>query len=225
MITLKHFQTKNHMYYTLEESTNKEIGREFPQIQESIETDLDKSVYKMPYHKFASFSPDLDHLILHKNSNYTDFLSCVYRKVGFIISERVKNILIQLDLPEHKLYNAKVYKDDNIFKKYWSFVFYENIEENIDFTSTPFFIKESFKEDIPIKIYSKNDLHNKINELSSLKTVYSTNVILKKHPSYDIFYLHKGNSKVYISKNFRNLLIEENITGIDIRESRIFTVK
>lgn len=69
---------------------------------------LSKETKKLP-----AYEPDLDYFILHNQAKPTYLLSVTPVSGGFMVSEKLKQILEQFTLPLHKFYPAKVLHKNN----------------------------------------------------------------------------------------------------------------
>jgi hypothetical protein len=92
-------------------SERKVIGPQYPQIQTSdgtVDAKAPDSYYNVYSNVFPVFIPNLNYLVLHKQAILTDVLSAAMIRPGFIVNEKVKNILSQHKLPPHKFYPATI---------------------------------------------------------------------------------------------------------------------
>ena len=207
------------MYYKLSNSIGKDIGKNYPQIQSFILLDESKSPYNIRPGIFPDFVPDLSHLVLHRNCFYTDVMSSSLGVFDLIVSNKVRNIFSSVKLPNCKFYKSTVY-NMNTSRQYWCMIFFDNISQSINYRQTNFVLRELFTEDIPINILSQVDIANNVKKYPS-KKIISDEIFLQEKVMYDLFYLHKGNNNIYISENLKTLLINNNVTGIDLKQANI----
>ncbi len=89
-------------YFILTNSTGKDIGKEYPQTDGMggfYQFGDSNSISNLPNLKIPDFIPNLDYFNIHKNSKLTDFISTgLITAMGFIVSEKAKNILEQFNL-------------------------------------------------------------------------------------------------------------------------------
>ncbi len=212
----------------------KETGSQYPQIQKmSVKYDYNanNSVSKLSrcINDFPNFEPNLNSFILHKSAKASDLLSSApLIGSGFIISEKLKNIFEKFKLPTHKNYPAKIIQKENIYNYYWIHIICD-LTDYIDYGKSEFYITHLFKniQDI-IHIDSKNELISKREELkkkdiyfsiSPIKIYFIDDYLL----NFDLFYISLFDFNFYASQNLKNVIYEENITGIELTESNKFT--
>jgi hypothetical protein len=113
-------------YYFLEEAMRTiETGDQYPQIlmmSKQQDFDDDNGVYVFSRISLPQTNPELRFLLLDRAAKITDVISAeMLRMTGFLINERVKDILSQYRLPEHRYYEAYVLDQLNNkeYKYYW----------------------------------------------------------------------------------------------------------
>ena len=68
-----------------------------------------RSVYKIPRDKLADFEPDFHHVHFESNATRLDLIaSAPIPHVGWIISDRFRDLILQFTLPPHRLYQLPV---------------------------------------------------------------------------------------------------------------------
>lgn len=227
-------------YYTFQPATNTpETGSQYPQVQK-MRPGYD---YKSPnsVHAFdravrvgnsiPDFQPDMDYFILHNNAKASDLLSVAMIGNGFLVSNKLKNILEQFNLPEHKFYQAPVHHKKQILDYYWLQIICDFTAE-VDFQASTFHMYQNYNYHKPlgdVAVLSLEDLQRKEEQLnaenpgkfysiSADKIVFRKNAIIPA----DLFKVGKIDTKsFYISEALRAALIKEQITGCAINVTNL----
>ncbi|HEY4194022.1 MAG TPA: DUF1629 domain-containing protein [Mucilaginibacter sp.] len=221
-------------YYTFEPACDtKETGPVYPQIQKwkpGYDSNSATSFYsylKKSKDVFADFIPNLDGLIVNGRARPTDLVSS-FTSGGFIVSEKLKLIFEKHNLAPHRFYPAKViYKSKNLEGYFWMHVI-SNLTDFIDYSDSAFVISKHFDPSpIPIKLISKE---NYLEKAKSLEDDYSKNngsyLSIKSEKlklddrfdrKLDFFTIGNFDNRFYISQDLRDSIIENHITGCDIK--------
>jgi hypothetical protein len=215
-------------YYILNYSTDKsEIGY-YPQTGGYYpEYDIhgNKSMINLKSDCFPDFIPDL-RFILDKRAKITDIIkpSNINKAKGLLMNQRTKDLLSLGSFQQSAFYNAIVENQNAKISYYWLHILSQSFD-NIDFNKSIFFTtKLAFKKDINIDIYDEVDLKNKIKSLNQLILVEK--LVLKKeflNSNNDIFYfpLIQGNFDFFISDKLAEIITNNRITGIALKEQNI----
>ena len=177
------------------------------------------------------FDVRLDGLILDKNVRVTDFIGIDSLLKGVCISDRVKKILEEYNLPNHRFYPVTFHQPSKVEKKieliagYWLLHFELEFGKNVDFE------KSEFVNDLFL-LYAKDSSQiirvNSLEEykavrLSTKKGLVATKLVLKS--SFDISldvwstrFLTVGGS--YFSSRLIKRLKKEKITGFEVFEPK-----
>lgn len=209
-----------------------DTGPQFPQVQEMIkgyDYDAKNSVDELAkfYDSLPPFEPNLNSFILHKQAKPTDFLSNSLTSVGYLISEKVKTLLSQFNLPEHKFYRASViHKKESVQGYYW-FQIVNDFRKFVDYGKSEFFIYKNFSQNAgSIDIQSEKDY---LEKNSSIMIKDPTTRIWASKIAFtyafpkqlDLFALSKFNANTFISKKLSQSMIDHHITGLDIKPANI----
>lgn len=104
-------------YFPIHNATSK-IGRGgYPQSQD-IELEPGRTVHdsdftwRLNYNEFPKFTPYLGTLILQKGSAVTDFISSATVSVGFVCSDRVRDIFLNFNIGETQFYQQHIKHKD-----------------------------------------------------------------------------------------------------------------
>lgn len=212
-------------YYLIKTSIEKTIiGPEYPQIQTmggNVNRDAPNSLYNVYSNEFPSFVPNLNYFILHKNANLTDVLSAAMISYGFIVNNKVKNILEQFNLPPHIFYSATVEHNGKFYDNYFWFFFTGDILDFIDYDRTKFYITDMVDNKIEDckNINSVISFKNLKEILPDDRDINSDLIFLKKSTldNYDLIKIPFGNYRSYVSEKLFNKL-NIDITGFSFSE-------
>jgi hypothetical protein len=212
------------VYSVKNTSEKKIVGPEYPQIETmrtAIDVSAQQSVYAPDGETFPDLPPQLDSFILNNKSKLTDVLSASMISFGFLVNEKVKNILSQYKLPDHRFYPASVLHNNKLHTGYFWFYFISDVLDHIDYSKTTFFTSDFFNNEIetcgPIPAAdSFRTLNNSLTDFRKLNSaeVYFRSSLLKE---VDLFMLSFGSSDTYISKSLYNDLLANKISGFEYR--------
>jgi hypothetical protein len=167
---------------------------------------------------FPIFQPRYS-LELNPKSKETDIIDSLGLSFGFIFSEKLKLILHEFNLPNYKFYPITVVGSKT---KYYWFHYITKMEEFLDFKKTEIEIYKSRPpfEIEEIKIFrSQNDIMDFKKSLPYTKSMRFKKIQLNSNfPNYDIFEITGAQYFTLISEKLRDILIEENITGLEMVE-------
>lgn len=221
-------------FYTLEPACDtQETGHVYPQIQKlTSKYDIKKhnSIYsylKKSGSDFSNDPPDLDAFVLNSSAKATDLVSnAVIGGNGLFVSHRLKDIFERYQLPPHRFYPAKVIHKDKEVQGYYWLHFIADLTDYIDYKRSSFFIYKHFRlNDGSVKIESKHDYLTKREQLKASNpeiniTIWSSRIYFKRGTKLeDLFEIGMFDSQLYISKDLRNELVENQITGCKIEET------
>ena len=212
----------------------KEIGSQYPQVQEmskGYDYDAPNSIDEVGrfYTSLPDFEPNFNSFVLHNQAKPTDFLSNALASNGYLISERVKELLSKFNLPEHKFYPAKIlFKKEHLSIKYYWFHPIRNFKKFVDYKNSEFFIYKNYSQNIgSIDVQSEQDYLEKNASLimnDSTLCIWASKVkFLDQFPlNIDLFVISKFNTDTFISKRLSQSFIDDKITGLDIKSTGIF---
>ena len=187
-------------YYILSEACDTpETGRVFPQIQK-LKTGYDikkpDSIYshlKISRNGFPDEAPDLDSFILHGRAKPTDLVSnAITSGSGLFVSKKLKAILSNHNLGDHRFYPAKVvYKNKAIEGYYWAQLV-RNFTDSVDYDRSTFFIYKHYRLDVgDIEIDSIDDYNQKKAVLVRDNPGINITIWAKKLCLYPSFFFEK----------------------------------
>ena len=122
-------------YYTVDIEINRKImGDCYPQIETIEPIDIAESLTSWNFPE----SNILFEVILHKNAKITDVLSNFQtNSSGLMVSKRLKEILDNFKLMEHKYYPVKIKGNNEIY--YWLHLSDMQLSYNLDYNHSSFY--------------------------------------------------------------------------------------
>lgn len=214
------------VYYCLKHSLNsKDIGTTYPQVQKmshEYNYKADDSVYELSKktQEFPENEPNLNYFVVHNKAILTDLLSVSMVYGGFLISKKLKILLENFNLANHKFYPAKVYYKRDYYDYYWIHII-SKLSDAVDYKNSVFFIYLNYSQHLEyIDIFSLEDLYlkrNKIKEKYAGKTVtiWAEKISLNKNfvTKLDLFDIGVFDSDYYVSEILKNAIEKNKITG------------
>lgn len=209
------------MYYSISCSTEKEIGRTFPQLHCLSQV----HAHSLSAWEFPHFIPKLI-FELHKSAKLTDVLSdAATGGNGFIISKRLKDILASFTLMTHRYYDVKINTKNGELIYYFLHLCEPGLTKQLDYNKTEFHeTNYTFREN-RIKIES----YERYKSLKSLDKdakfgVDMENIFVKEdfNQLLDLFTFLPFTHKIFISEKLKNTIQENKITGLKLTEAPQF---
>lgn len=222
-------------YYTLNYAVDTdETGDAYPQISDDSPACLEGrkgSMRNLDAYRLTSFVPDLDYYELNKDAKLTDLMSGgvpagVSGGVvkGFVVNEKLKNIFQMYNLDSYYFYPAVVKEKKVFHRNYYLMHVVSDQSDYIDFNKSEFY-KQKFVTNLgDVKVMSKSDYDEKTKEFwkeSMVISIEPTKLVLSNEfdKKLDLFVAGLANFDVIISERLREHLLNEKITGIEIKES------
>lgn len=197
------------------------IGTQYPQIQTmdgTVNKNAPNSLYNVSADTLPDFIPNLNYFVLQKSAIATDVLSAAMISYGFIVNEKVKDVLRIHRLPTHQFYPAVVKHNQTFLKNYYWFFFISDVLDFIDYDKTRFFITDMVDNKIEEcrNINSAQQLRSLKEVLPDDRNVDSGCIFFEKSltASFDLFKVSFGNYRTYISERLSSAL--KNISGFTI---------
>lgn len=222
-------------YFILKEAcATKETGPVYPQIQkwkpgyDDGKPDSFYSYWKASKGgEFPEFEPNMDSLIMHTRAKPTDMVSSGV-SLGFVISEKLKSIFQDFQLPPHRYFPAKIIHKKVPLDGYYFMHIISNYIDFVDYKKTTFFTCGFNNIDpMPIPITSKEDFIKKAEELQDdsfikklpYRSIHSNHICFNGDfdRNLDLFEIGRFNINFYISEKLKNALTENGITGCNIK--------
>lgn len=206
-------------YYYIEETRDIDVIGHYPQTMRTNENgynvDADNSERKVLYDFFPNFEPNYG-LDLHPKSVSTDVLDKSTLPFGFVVSQKLKDILHEFKLPPHRFYPVNVYGTN---KRYYWFHQITGIWNYIDFDSTKIEVFHKFKFNVEeVKsFHSFNEIKEFEKTLPRQNALRIGSIVLQENfPNYDLFDITWITWVTIISERLKQRLLEANISGFGI---------
>lgn len=210
-------------FYSIEPACDTpETGPVYPQV-EAMKPGYDfkkpNSIHNLNFNGLPNFKPDLDYFVLDKKAKLTDVLSSMISGFGFLISEKMKNILEQFKLPEHGFYSASVAMGDTKLNNYFWFLPICNLSDQVDYPKTTFYSKDSFNNVEKLDINAPEDVKEQWPKIGYTKKIVSEDIYFKSgfKLNLDLFMIGVFDFNTYLSEDLKSALVDQNITGIELK--------
>jgi hypothetical protein len=171
--------------------------------------------------KLPNKLPEKITFILPKNRKLTDFVGsgflCSY---GFLISQKVLEIILKYNLGNYKTYPVEILHKDQLHTNYYFFAFRNELSDYINFEKSTFFYQKEylkFESRKQITINSKEDYLKYTEEERDY--IHAKLFVFQDKIRPDLFTIDKfvfGDT--FISKGLTNEL--SNCTGLKIEETK-----
>jgi hypothetical protein len=218
-------------WYVLKVSTGDDIGKKYPQTDGMrIGYDFNKpnSIWNLHTGEFPDFEPDLDYFVLSSSAKLTDVISTgLITATGFIVSDKVKNIFNQFNLPAHKYYPTSILHKKVLHNNYFWLHFGEDNINLIDFKKSSFALKH------PLPFFQKQVTAIKglnLKEIIDMKSEHSPNELFPDNIKFVevvnksmLFFSFLWDS-IYINSQLRDSLVNGRVTGLEIKPSELTTI-
>jgi hypothetical protein len=165
-----------------------------------------------------------DYLELNKGAKLSDLMSSPFYN-GFIVSDKLKSIFENSNIKSYKFYDIKLLHKRKEVKGYYYFHSASCLKDKIDFAKTKFYIGNLLGNRIRDLNIELNSAEEVVELQKTLK--FGEEVIWPKYfylsnsfPfSLDLFRLCVHNYSIFISKKLKQIIEENNITGVDIKSA------
>lgn len=218
---------QNMKYYEIKEAVDTpEVGGIYPQtdgLEGKVTFSSDTSFSVFNHHSFPYEFRNDEKIKVRHSTELTDFIStAIITAHGFIISQKVKEILSRFDLVDSKFYDIQIkYKNLDINSYSWFHMFWKQKYDFVDFESSVFELRRFSNSFGEIKLVSSEDYINKSKE-NKPNMIRPINMIMKT-PQMDLFYSPIGITKI-ISERLINEFEKNNLTGYVIKELENITI-
>ncbi|MFN8353181.1 MAG: hypothetical protein U0Y10_01940 [Spirosomataceae bacterium] len=171
-----------------------------------------------PWAEITNYAQPLYELFMEKKSKHTDFMCSPAFMRGFIVNNKLREVLEYSHLPQrHKFLETTFVQNGKIVDGYWWFVFdMETGEHTVDFAKCEYdlrYHKRKFGEDFTVSIQSYQDYLNTFYETGSAVRV--SKLVFNQYfdRELDIFGTQFLSSKDYISERLLKKFEAAKITG------------
>lgn len=207
------------MHYKLQHQIDANIvGKDFPQ----VECLTQAYAHSLDAWTFPNFAPKLI-FNLAKRAKLTDvLLNAAISANGLLINEKVKNLLSNFKLLNHKFYEVTIFNKNESLKYYWLHICEPKIINSVDYQKSIFYRTQyTFREEI-IKLTSYQeyeDLKSKDEDAAfgvELDEIFLTNAF---NSNLDLFTFLPFDNNLYISETLKEAFENDNVTGIEYEEA------
>lgn len=175
------------------------------------------SVWKIDYD--TTIAPNLNSIKLEKSAVLTDLLSSVVINdmIGKIVSEGLKNLLEQFELPGHRFFEANVIDHKNrpvTSKKYYLFRLLEHQNRYIDFDKSEFYVHRIGNGEVRrFEAERAEDFEGSTADLGIGEHIKPKFICLLPDARYDIFSFRRF-SGFFVSERLKVAIETACLTGI-----------
>lgn len=208
--------------YSISKNHDLEITGHYPQTTENFKRPFDHMDLRQKFRgdKFPDYVPKRG-FDLHPEAKATDILEFIGFD-GLVISEKLKGLLREIELPPHRFYPIEV---SGTKQNYFWFHFINSIWDHVDYTQTEMAIVHKFKFTLEYtqKFSSISDIMQFESDLPRHHIINVGELALyDSFPNYGIFQVTGPSFFTVISEKFRDLMVSEDISGIEMKKySRI----
>lgn len=211
------------IYYNIARTNKLDIIGHYPQTKEVISSKYHinniNSAEKVNPNYFPDFEPKYG-LEFFSKSIQTDVIDRGSLEFGFIVSEKLKTLLSNFNLPPYKFHSIDVY---NAKSRYYWFQYITDFEYFFDAKNSEIEIFDIFKQEV-IEVVKFNSFQELINYNRQLvlqigKTLRYKLVKLKPNfPNFDFFEIKGTKNFTLITDSLKRELESHNITGLEYLE-------
>lgn len=208
-------------FYSISESREINVIGFYPQtsLAKSYNPTSENSHRNVKPYNFSTFTPDYG-LELNEQAIPTDIIDRGPVGFGLIVNEKIKELLKDFELPEHKFYPINISYKNKGLKYYW-FHFIADIEKYIDKSKSTIKLFHKFKfniiqEEIYINTI-KGNLYDYEDSLPREHAIRINKIVMNSDtPVFDIFDISILGRITLISEKLKDKLYKEGITGSNI---------
>lgn len=176
----------------------------------------DNSIFNVEKNKLPNFTPLLDCFIINDQAIITDFISSASISFGFLISRKVKDILLNFDLGKHAFFPAVLVHRQKRLEDYYWFV-YEPLPllPKIDFEKSQFFfVNLKWDKIADIEINSEEEYRTALRTKPVGHYLTSDSIHLDSSiQELDMFRSPISNYGIYFSSSVVREFISTGVTG------------
>lgn len=221
-------------YFTLTHAVdNVETGRAFPQAVFKNPKRLEPNPILTANQAInGTYPPEdilpFDYLELDRGAKLTDLMSSSFGGNGFLVSEKLRNILEQSFIKDIKFYDVILFGQTGEIKGYYYLHSASCLREYIDYEKSTFYIGDilrNYIRELNFKPSNFSDLEKYQKKLPFAEELVCVKQYwLKGNFSFDLdlFQLSAYNYDFFISTKLKNLIAKNNITGIFIKPTLDF---
>lgn len=219
-------------YFVITEAVDsKVIGPDYPQCTGLLkgynnEYENPLSLYFFAHQKGLqiNFVPDLSSIKIGSRTKLTDLISCSLGPGNdYIISSRFKELIGKYRISPIQFFDCFLHRRNERFKYCWAHFIYA-LEKSVDYVESDFSHADEKLLDKISAIKSYPDFLSFYDNDDTYGFIRSTRTVIRHEP-LDFFVVGRYNQKHYVSKRFKEELLESELSGIEFsKASDIFFV-
>lgn len=225
-------------YFSIHYAIKKTGRGGFPQVQ-NIEMEPGRKVtdsnfvWELRSDSLPDFTPYIGTLVLRNGATLTDFISSAVISIGFVCSQKVKEIIEKQNFKSLRFYELTIKHKGVYFNNFYLMHNVNSYTDKIDFPNSKFnkYKIENNKwigEKVQITDFAHyRELNEKlrINRYGDWQKIETEEIKFLNHfeISEDIFSLYGINSRTYISENIKTEFEKNKISGIQYDFDEITT--
>lgn len=178
--------------------------------------------FQVKSNEFPDFAPNLE-LDIHSKAIPTDYLDFSSSFGMIVISQRMKVILENHDIPKHHFYPIKVYHNNILLNYYWLHFIIYDFWRFLDSQSS-YAEHKVFVDPLTTKVIRKIPITSSDQIIKEKSKIMVPNILAighikmkKGYPKYDLYQIGCLSYNTLISESLRNTLIKESITGFETK--------
>ena len=126
----------------------------------------------LSYEKISDTTPILPVQVMHKHAPLNDFMDSLgFGGRGFLVSDRVKHILVEFSLPQHIYYPITLRKNKKEISNYFWIHIIMNDEAIVDFPKSEFYWHGVELPDLPFTANSFDEIQERRNRESPMRVL------------------------------------------------------
>jgi len=183
-----------------------------------------------PYSEFRITEPFLDSFSLLDKYKVIDCFTHSSYRSEFVISEKMKGILLNFNLYSTQLIPSVVYSQKEALKDYYFLHCYSYLLDKFDYGKIKFSRIWPYPREVEEKYFDMDE--KKL--LSECKEIAGRMVYIEPdngyqfkgfdYTAYDLFRIGELDEYIYVSERLKNDLVDAKISGIEFVESDLFRV-
>ncbi|MEZ4922160.1 MAG: hypothetical protein R2780_03225 [Crocinitomicaceae bacterium] len=180
---------ENKFYIIKPAVDTEETGHVYPAVQSAPDYNFntENSIHRLNHHEFPDFEPNFT-FHLSEGARVCDLMGqATISASGLLISERLKNLLVEFNIAPHKLFPINIVGNGTSYNYYWLHIVWKEIEDLIDYNQSKFFKKRGPRNLGELKIKSRDDYWHQKKELGSRFLIGFEKIKFLRVPNFDVW--------------------------------------
>jgi hypothetical protein len=212
--------TPDIQFYTLSPAVDTtETGHAYPVVEspQGYDFNAGNSAHTLTYGAFPESNPDL-RFHLAEGARLCDMMGqATISAHGFLISQKLKNILGTFNLVPHRFYPAPIESKGKTYSYFWLHLVWNDAEKHVDYKNSDFYVRRFSKNLGKIEVKHESDILEKRKALDIASRIDFEQIILTDVPP-EMFLLNYF-TDIYITEKLKAGLQKEELTGIQITKT------